>query len=72
MIEGWTPLISSQLTTVSRVREMTASKVLRLVPVDLGPVAGLPGEHVLLGRLIQHHIHKAVASVEAAFLLEDR
>src|SRR2546430_16304019 len=31
MIEGWTPLISSQLTTFSWVRETTASKVLRLV-----------------------------------------
>src|SRR5439155_3312432 len=31
MIEGWTPLISSQLTTFSWVRETTASKVLRFV-----------------------------------------
>src|SRR5438094_9624880 len=41
-------------------------------PVDQGPIAWLPGEHVLFGRLVQHHVHKAVAGVEAALLLEDR
>jgi len=42
------------------------------LPVDLGPVPGLEGENVLLGRLIQHHIDEPVAGVESPFLLEER